>query len=66
MIFVVLTMLACLLLSAAVAMFVAFPARGRRLSAALTSVRPSLRRPAVHDAPAGGPTARRPVQEART
>jgi hypothetical protein len=65
MVFVVITMLACLLLSAAVALFVAFPARGRALPAALTSVRPAPRRPAAQDAPAGRAAGRRPVQEAR-
>lgn len=43
MVVVVLALLVCLVVSAAVALFVAFPGRGRPLPAALRSVRGTAR-----------------------
>jgi hypothetical protein len=63
--FLVVTMLVCLTLSAAVALYVAFPARGRPLPTALTSVRPAPRRGTTRRSVATRTRIRRSTQEVR-
>jgi hypothetical protein len=64
--FLVVTMLVCLTLSAAVALYVAFPARGRPLPTALTSGRPGLRRGATRRPAATRTRIRGSAQEVRS
>jgi hypothetical protein len=64
MIALVLTLLVCLLLSAAVGLFVAYPGRGRPLPESLTSRLPAQVRPSRQ--PASSSETPREAQEARS